>query len=155
MWACKDCGTTVGTRFHLLKHYRLVHTNFCRRHPYPCTYSDCPCVFKTLNALHSHLSRSHANQSVPKCVTTTIFNCQLCTNANIASAEQYFWHINNHLKSHETVNCMFQGCSFQTNVYGTFKSHRNRKHTPYSFEGFKKCIVKTSETEDSADGDSC
>lgn len=56
MWSCKDCGTTVSTRVHLLKHYRLSHGNFGRKHPYPCTYSDCPCVFKTWNALHSHLS---------------------------------------------------------------------------------------------------
>ncbi|KAJ8264249.1 hypothetical protein GJAV_G00146970, partial [Gymnothorax javanicus] len=153
MWSCKECGTTVSTRFHLLKHYRLAHFNFGRRHPYPCTYSDCPCVFKTWNALHSHLSRSHANRNFQKCVTTATFNCQLCTSTNIASAQEYFCHINNHLKSNETVNCVFQGCSFQTNVYGTFKSHRNRKHTPYSLEDFKVGIVKTNEGEDSADGD--
>ena len=47
MWSCKDCGTTVSTRVHLLKHYRLAHGKFGRRHPYPCSYSDCPCVFKT------------------------------------------------------------------------------------------------------------
>lgn len=90
MWACKDCCTTVGTRFHLLKHYRLVHTKFGRRHPYPCTYSDWPCAFKTLNALHSHLSRSHANQSVPKCVTTTILDCQLCTVIDELLAELHY-----------------------------------------------------------------
>lgn len=48
---------------------------------------------------------------------------------------------------------MFHRCSFQTNVYGTFKSHRNRKHTPYSLQDFKVGIVHTSETENSADGD--
>lgn len=48
---------------------------------------------------------------------------------------------------------MFQGFSFQTNVYGTVKSHRNRKHTPYCLEDFKQGTVKTSEAEDSADGD--
>ncbi|RVE72780.1 hypothetical protein OJAV_G00041440 [Oryzias javanicus] len=45
---------------------------------------------------------------------------------------------------------MFQGCSFQTNVYGTFKSHKNRKHSPYSLQDFKAGIVKTGEAEDSA-----
>lgn len=153
MWACKDCGTTASTRVHLLKHYRLAHGNFGRRHPYPCPYSDCPCVFKTWNALHSHLSRSHINQSVENCVTSATFNCQLCTSTYIGSAQEYFCHINNHLKNHETVNCMFQGCSFQTNIYGTFKSHRNRKHTPYSLKDFKVGIVNTSEAENLADGD--
>lgn len=48
---------------------------------------------------------------------------------------------------------MFQGCSFQTNIYGTYKSHRSRKHTPYSLQDFKVGIVNTSEAENLADGD--
>lgn len=47
---------------------------------------------------------------------------------------------------------MFHSCAFQTNVYGTFKSHRNRKHTPYSLHEFKVGIVNNSETKNSADG---
>lgn len=46
---------------------------------------------------------------------------------------------------------MFQGCSFQTNVSGTFKSHSNRKHTRYSLQDFKEGIV-TRAAEDLADG---
>lgn len=147
MWQCKKCRTAVSSRSQLLKHYRLAHGHFGRRHP--CAYSDCPCVFKTWNALHSHLSRSHANQTVQKSVSLATFNCHLCTCSDIASAQEYFCHINGHLKSHETVHCMFEGCSFQTNVYGTFKSHKNRKHNPYTLKDFKLGIVKTSETQNS------
>ena len=85
-------------------------------------------------------------------MNVVIFNCHLCTCSDIASAQEYFCHINNHLKSHETVQCMFEGCSFQTNVYGTFKSHKNRKHKPYTLKDFKVGIVKTSEPQSSADG---
>ena len=31
----------------------------------------------------------------------------------------------------ETVVCMSEGCSFKTNIYGTFNSHMNRKHKPH------------------------
>lgn len=49
---------------------------------------------------------------------------------------------------------MFRGCSFQTNVYGTFKSHKNRKHSQYSLQDFKESVVSgASEAGNSADGD--
>lgn len=41
---------------------------------------------------------------------------------------------------------MFSGCDFQTNVYGTFRSHKNRKHTPHSLSDFKFGVVSTSTT---------
>lgn len=99
MWSCKECGTTVSTRFPLLKNYRLVHGHFGRRHPYKCTDFDCPCVVKTQNSLHCCLGRSHANPSVKnKSVTTARFNCQLCTSANIASAQEYFYDLAHSVK---------------------------------------------------------
>lgn len=32
---------------------------------------------------------------------------------------------------------MFNGCSYQTNLYGAFYTHRWRKHTPYTIRDFK------------------
>lgn len=46
--------------------------------------------------------------------------------------------------------CMFKGCSYKKNIYGTFKSHKTRKHTPYTFEDFKLGIVNTAESLTSA-----
>lgn len=45
-------------------------------------------------------------------------------------------------KKHETVICVFQNCNFRTNIYGTFASHRSRKHTPHSLHDFKADIIK-------------
>ncbi|XP_024118247.1 uncharacterized protein LOC112139642, partial [Oryzias melastigma] len=45
---------------------------------------------------------------------------------------------------------MFKGCSYQTNVYGTFKSHKSRKHSSYTVEDFKSGIVNTAESQTSA-----
>lgn len=46
------------------------------------------------------------------------------------------------LRQYENVTCMFEGCAFQTKIYGTFKSHKNRKHTPHRLSDFKAGIVK-------------
>lgn len=40
---------------------------------------------------------------------------------------------------------MFSGCNFQSNVCGTFKSHKNRKHNPHSLSDFKPGVVTMSE----------
>lgn len=39
---------------------------------------------------------------------------------------------------------MFVGCSFQTCIYGTFKSHKSRRHTPHNLADFKPGTVKKS-----------
>lgn len=36
---------------------------------------------------------------------------------------------------------MFKGCTFRTNIYGTFKSHKSRRHLGYSYSDFKPGIV--------------
>lgn len=42
---------------------------------------------------------------------------------------------------------MFEQCSFQSNMYGTFKSHKNRKHSPYSLQDLKPGVVRESDTQ--------
>ncbi|KAK0131528.1 putative nuclease HARBI1 [Merluccius polli] len=39
---------------------------------------------------------------------------------------------------------MFGGCSFQTNVYGTFHSHKNWKHNRHTLKDFKPGVVITN-----------
>lgn len=48
------------------------------------------------------------------------------------------------MKSNETVPCMFGGCYFQTNVYGTFHSHKNRKHSWHTLKDFKPDVVRNT-----------
>ncbi|KAJ0003222.1 hypothetical protein NQD34_008320 [Periophthalmus magnuspinnatus] len=144
MWQCKLCQKVVSTRTRLFRHYKLVHVS---RPLYPCIYLDCPCTFKTFKTLYSHTSRVHPHK---KHITVATFSCHLCTFSGLAAEKEYFSHINTHLKSSETVHCMFKGCSYQTNIYGTFKSHKTRKHTPYTLEDFKPGIVNTIESQTSA-----
>ncbi len=39
---------------------------------------------------------------------------------------------------------MFAGCGFQACIYGNFKAHKSRKHTPHTLADFKPGIVKTT-----------
>lgn len=38
--------------------------------------------------------------------------------------------------------CVFESCEFKTNIYGTFASHRSRRHNPHSLDDFKPTIVQ-------------
>uniref|UniRef100_A0A3P8T9D8 Uncharacterized protein n=1 Tax=Amphiprion percula TaxID=161767 RepID=A0A3P8T9D8_AMPPE len=47
---------------------------------------------------------------------------------------------------------MFEGCCFQTNIYGTFHSHKNRKHNLHTLKDFKPGVVTTTQvSQDSPD----
>lgn len=127
-------------RKELLKHIRLIHNNRLR---YACLYSNCPCNFKTMNALHIHLSRVHPKTERQKHLTT--FSCPLCACAGLSTERDFFSHLGNHFKSHETVACVFRDCHYKTNIHGTYHSHRNRKHKPHTLNDFKPGIVTTTE----------
>lgn len=141
MWKCKGCSTVVASRSEVLNHYKRKHPYFGRTSRYPCAYSECPCTFKTWNALIVHHSRVHSTQTQKQ---LAIFSCHLCPCKNLANEREYFVHINSHLKRNENVSCMFVGCSFETCIYGTFKSHKSRQHAPYSLTDFKPGIVRTT-----------
>lgn len=114
-------------------------------------YSHCPCVFKTWNALHNHLSRHHANQTVLNSDSVVTFSCHLCACKNISFLNKTIYDTLCYLKNHKAVHYIFEGFTFQTNVYGTFNSHKNRKHNPYTLKDFKISIVKTNLIQISAD----
>ncbi|XP_051800542.1 uncharacterized protein LOC127532612 [Acanthochromis polyacanthus] len=144
MWQCTGCSVAVPSRSELLNHYRLKHPHFGRTIRYPCTYSECPCTFKTWNALMVHQSRVHSTQYNQTQKELSVFSCHLCPCKNLANEREFFVHINTHLKRNENVSCVFVGCSFQTTVYGTFKSHKSRRHTPHTLTDFLPGIVKTT-----------
>lgn len=57
------------------------------------------------------------------------------------SENDYWTHINAHLKKNEVVTCMLVDCNFETNILGSFKSHKSRKHRSYSHNDFIPGIV--------------
>ncbi len=64
--------------------------------------------------------------------------------------QTFFHHIAQHLKNFETVTCVYVGCSYQTNVYGSFKTHKWRKHKSETMNDFKPGIV-TNPAADAGD----
>ncbi len=150
MWQCKVCGTELSSRYELLKHSKLIHGHLGTRFRHPCVYSSCPCTFKSWNNLLSHIYRAHCDQSSSKQDQLATFSCQLC--ACIESNQRdYFCHLNEHLRKHETVTCVFKECTFKSNIYNTFHTHKNRKHNLHGLTDFKLDVVTvTADCQESA-----
>lgn len=150
MWKCKDCNTFVPRRSELLKHYKLEHRHFGGRHLYPCIHLNCPCTCKTWKALLTHLSRFHQSSSQTE---VTTLKCLLCNCNQLSNLKDYFQHIAQHLKNSETVVCVFQGCSYRTNIYGSFRTHRSRNHKHCSLNDLKTEILEKHQSSLSFSGD--
>lgn len=144
MWQCKACSKTTSSRRKLLSHYKLEHVHFGRTTRFPCTYFSCPCSFKTWNALLIHQSRVHLTCTAQTSTEHTTFSCHICSHKALSTERDFFCHINTHLRRNENVPCPFIDCSFQSNIYGTFKSHKSRKHIPHTYVNFKPGIVRTT-----------
>lgn len=121
---CKVCQWTSSSKAGLLRHYRLQHGPFTHTHTIPCPHYRCPCSFKTQGALHTHMTRSNLSEETLESGTVLSFNCKIC-NTPHSSKKLYFQHLDQHLRSYETVECVFSACDFKTNVYGTLVSHKS------------------------------
>ncbi len=127
IWQCKLCSASFTDRLQVFKHYRLQHSHFSSVSPLPCIYNDCMCTFKTLNSLRTHLSRYHTRQfgsSAEHSQQALLFKCPLCPFQQQFSESVLFCHLRRHLRNHETVACPYKDCSFTTNVYSSFNSHK-------------------------------
>lgn len=142
-WPCKICKFATSTKEELMKHYRLRHIPSVQ--PLPCPYLDCFCSFKSWGSLKSHISRKHSTHSTVRTSEILSFCCQFCNVGTFSTEKEYFEHLRQHLKKQETVSCVFKNCSFKTNIYGTFASHKHRKHTPHSLDEFKEDVLKRFE----------
>ncbi|XP_058637761.1 uncharacterized protein LOC131543945 [Onychostoma macrolepis] len=142
-WSCKVCRYNATTRGDLLQHYRLQH--WPSGTSVACLHLDCPCSFKTWTALRTHLSRYHTQDEDRKPEVILSLKCVLCSSI-YTNEKEYFQHLGNHLKSHETTECVFIGCAFKTNIYGTFFTHKSRKHNPHSLEDFKPDVIGKHQT---------
>lgn len=143
IWQCKLCAASFTSRIQLFRHYRLQHSHYSRIIPLPCLYTDCICTFQTLNALSTHLSRYTAQFSscAEQSQGPVLFKCTLCTFQQPFSESALFSHLRKHLKNHETVTCPYKDCSYSTNVYSSFNSHKSRAHQASLASDFQTDIV--------------
>ena len=135
----------------LLQHFRQTHGHFRGSYRYPCPYTDCLCTFNTWSKLLNHTYKSHGKQQTPKPVEGSTFQCHVCSCTELATERYYFQHINEHLRNYVTIPCMFQGCTFKTNIYSTFNTHKNRKHNQHSLKDFRANVVCLSSQLNQAD----
>lgn len=140
MWQCKRCSIRESSRYKLLKHCRLHH-HYGPSQRYLCIYVNCPCTFKTWCGLKTHVYRCHSSHFKQTAVSSVTFRCELCDCGDLTTERDYFGHIGSHLRNSETVTCVFSGCSFKTNIFGTFYSHKKRKHHSDSLKDFKVGLV--------------
>ena len=75
----------------------------------------------------------------------------MCAHVKDSTVRDFFQTINVHLRHYETIPCVFRECTFQTNIYSTFNTHRNRKHNQYSLKDFKANVLDTSTQLDQSD----
>lgn len=150
MWKCKECSEELSSRYLLLRHFRQKHGHFRGSYRYPCPYTDCPCTFITWSKLLNHTYKSHAKE--PTSLEISTFQCHVCSCREL-SEKDFFQHLNAHLRRNETVPCVFSGCTFKTNVYSTFHTHKNRKHNQHSLKDFQANLICTNlnELDDSVD----
>lgn len=47
-----------------------------------------------------------------------------------------------HLRNSKTVFCVFEGCSYKTNIYGLFRTHRSRNHNDCSINDLKSELLE-------------
>lgn len=66
--------------------------------------------------------------------------CKFCS-------KHYFLHLKRHLRTRETVNCPFVGCSFKSRVFSTFTTHKSRYHHTVTFDDFKPDLVVKCHTQ--------
>lgn len=144
MWQCKECSLELASRYLLLQHFRQTHGHIRGSYRYPCPYTDCPCTFNTWIKLLNHTYKSHGKRQTPKPVELSTFQCHMCSCRELATERDFFQHINGHLRHYETVPCVFLGCTFKTNIYSTFNTHKNRKHNQYSLKDFRADVISTS-----------
>lgn len=76
----------------------------------------------------------------------------MCEYKQNSTLNEYLQHLRQHLKNHETLTCIFQSCSYKTNVYGSFKTHRYRNHRLASVSDLKaELTLRAQQTHHSSD----
>ncbi len=126
-WTCKFCNFTCDKRGQLLKHYRLKHGGYTRTSPLPCVHKECPCTFKSFNALKVHISRAHSQIDDHCDPTKYVFQCQLC-DFNEPCVEKICFHTYGTYPDAPKSTVPLQDCNFETCIYTMFNAHKSRNH---------------------------
>ena len=86
------------------------------------------------------MTSAHKSEETESQQDVIAFKCKIC-DSKFPNTKDYFHHINSHLNRLETIVCIFDGCEFKTTIYGTYATHRSRKHQSHSCDDFKADVI--------------
>ncbi len=133
-WSCKFSNFATYNEKTIVSHYKDTHGHGVRG--LSCIYPNCLTVLKSHVDFAKHI-KEHKKGSNP----VAKLCCELCTFSAPANIKQYFLHLKRHLRTRETVNRPFVGCSFKSRVFSTFTAHKSRYHHAATFVDFKPDLV--------------
>ena len=144
----------VGCQFKARNHKNYVrHLQFHESFPHNvvCQLRGCKREFSNVSMLKTHIKTWH---HAPRTSTTSLRQNQLieelthlrclqteCGHQIVNNLEDLRKHLYCHTVNRDMVICPFEGCSYETNVKGSFKSHLSRKHQLQQVQGLKSDIV--------------
>ncbi|XP_013889855.1 uncharacterized protein LOC106537035 [Austrofundulus limnaeus] len=137
-WICKFCSFVSYNERTIVTHYKDNHRG---RQGLSCIYSNCLTVLKSHVDFAKHIKEHKRSHPVAK------LRCELCNFSSPTNIKQYFLHLKRHLRTRETVNCPFAGCSFKSRVISTFTAHKSRYHHAAAFVDFKPDLVVKCHSE--------
>ena len=139
----------------LLDHLKLLHSQSSQ--PIVCQYNGCSRVLSSVKMLSLHLRTSHQTRKssvVLKQNQLAEEMCELqcmsvsCGHQKFKTVKELKIHLRSaHTDKRQEINCIFDGCSFSTNVSGTFKSHISKKHPLQLKHNLKREILTSSDAD--------
>ena len=144
----------VGCKFKARNHKVYVkhlqfHDSFL--HKVMCQLKGCQREFSNVSMLKTHIKTCHRQ---PRTSTVSLRQNQLieelahlrclqteCGRQTVSTLADLKKHLKCHTDKRDMVFCPFAGCSYETNVSGSFKSHLSRKHPLQQVQGLKSEIV--------------
>ncbi|XP_051804668.1 uncharacterized protein LOC110969740 [Acanthochromis polyacanthus] len=139
-WTCKLCTFFCGNCKRIIEHYQSSHRHYGRNCSLPCIYKDCAQYFRCKKSLEVHL-RDHGVIEGSNELVGFKLKCLLCDFKELVSIKQYIAHLGKHLKSRETVTCLFNHCLFKSNIFSSFTSYKCCCHPSSTLKDFKTEIT--------------
>lgn len=139
-WSCKFCSFATYNESRIVSHYKDTHGR--GRRGLSCIYPRCLTVLKSHVDFAKHIKEHKKGSNL-----VAQLRCELCNFSAPTNIKHYYLHLKRHLRTRETVNCPFVGCSFKSRVFSTFTAHKSRYHHTVTFDDFKSDLVVKCHTQ--------
>ena len=150
LYSCPLDGCPFKTVRHIsyINHLRALHST--TKAELSCQLKGCKRVFFGVSLLLTHIKVSHRSRissvkarQTMQVESMTKLKCPsaLCGNQVVESLKELKVHMKWHFERLQHVPCIYTGCSFETDVDATFRSHCSKKHRHKGLEDLKFSIL--------------